>query len=124
MSWGRFIASRYGLSCKVRAFCSNKPAARSAFSALNALPSSNAFAASTGQGGTTGRGVAHRCELAASQRVHLGPVVAGHRQFHHEHRAVPARLDRAFDGAQADDRQLAGGGAHHNVEFVQAAGQI
>ena len=54
----------------------------------------------------------------------LGLDVARHGQVDHEHRAVAARLQRALDGAQADDRQRTGGAGHHDVELGQARRQV
>ena len=71
------------------------------------------------------RQVVHRVEVDVGQARDLGLDVARHRQVDHEHRAVPARLQRALDRAQADDRQRAGGAGDDGVEFVQprAAGR-
>ena len=50
--------------------------------------------------------------------------VARHGQVDHEHRPVAARLDRALDHAQADDRQRRRGARHDDVELVQRVGQF
>ena len=70
------------------------------------------------------REVVHRVEVDVVQRRHLGLDVARHGQVDHEDRAVAALFQRAFDGAQADDGQGAGGAADDGVEFVQALGQV
>jgi hypothetical protein len=45
--------------------------------------------------------------------------VTRHGEIDHEHRPVPARLDRALDEPEADDRQLAGGAGDDDVELGQ-----
>jgi hypothetical protein len=49
----------------------------------------------------------------------LGLDVARHGQIDHHHRPVAARLDRALDHAQADDRQGRGRTGHDHVEARQ-----
>jgi hypothetical protein len=63
-------------------------------------------------------------EVHVLQGLDLGLDVARYRQVDHEHRAVPALAQGALDRAQADQRQGAGGAAHHDVEVAQPRGQV
>ena len=60
----------------------------------------------------------------SSRRADFGFDIARHRQIDHEHRLVAARLDRAFDQAQADDRQRRRGAGHDDVELRQLLRQV
>ena len=57
-------------------------------------------------------------------RADLGLDVARHGQVEHQHGPATAGPQRALDGAQAYQRQAAGGAADDGVELVQPAGQI
>ena len=63
-------------------------------------------------------------EVDVGQARDLGLDVAWHGEVDHEHRPVPARLQRPLDGAQADDRQRAGGARDDDVELGQPRRQV
>ncbi|ABA50496.1 hypothetical protein BURPS1710b_3601 [Burkholderia pseudomallei 1710b] len=58
------------------------------------------------------------------QLADFGLDVARHREVDHEDRPVAARLHRALDGAETDDRQRRCRARHDDVELVHARGQI
>ena len=68
--------------------------------------------------------VVHGVQEDVVQFADFGFDVARHGQVDHEHRAVPARLERALDHAQADDRQRAGGAGDDDVVLRQLLGQF
>ena len=70
------------------------------------------------------RQVVDGVEVDVGQARDLGLDVARHRQVDHEHRPVAARLQRALDRAQADDRQRARGARDDDVELGQARRQV
>jgi hypothetical protein len=63
-------------------------------------------------------------EIDVGQLRDLGLDVARHREVDHEHRPAAARLQRALDGAQPDDRQRARGARDDGVELVQPLRQV
>mmetsp|Transcript_53732 Transcript_53732/g.126531 ORF Transcript_53732/g.126531 Transcript_53732/m.126531 type:complete len:410 (-) Transcript_53732:254-1483(-) len=68
--------------------------------------------------------VVHGVEVDVLQAGHLGLDVARHGQVQHQHRAALAGLERALHGAQADQRQAAGGAADDDVELAQHLAQF
>ena len=58
------------------------------------------------------------------ERADLRFDVARHGEIEHQHRAVLARLERAFDEAFADERQRRSRGAHDDVVQRELRGQI
>ena len=59
--------------------------------------------------------IVHGIEKDVVERADFRFDVARHREIEHEHRAVLARLQRAFDESLADERQRRGGRAHDDV---------
>src|SRR6267142_3845672 len=68
--------------------------------------------------------VVHAVKKHVVELGHFCFYVARHRQIDHQYRPVPARLDRAFDHAFAEDRQLACGTGHYDVVHCQLLGHI
>ena len=65
--------------------------------------------------------VVHGVEVHVVQLLDFGFDVARHGQIDHEHRPVPPRLQRAFDGAEAAFREAEVAGATAALVLVAGA---
>ncbi len=68
--------------------------------------------------------IVDRVQIDVVQLADLRFDVPRHGDIDHEHRLVLASLQRLFDGALAENRQLAGGGADDDVAVVQLVRDI